>query len=130
MDYVVLKHIHVTAVTLSGAGFALRGALMLRASPWLGHRILKVAPHVIDTVLLASAIAMAVISAQYPLQQGWLTAKLVGLLAYIVLGSFALKRGRTRSIRAGFFVAALLSFAYIVSVALARDPLGFIALVA
>lgn len=130
MDYFVLRHIHLAAVTLSGAGFVLRGFLMLRGSPLLGHRLLKVAPHVIDTVLLASAIAMAVISAQYPLQQDWLTAKLAGLLAYIVLGSFALKRGRTRTIRAAFFVAALVSFAYIVSVALLRDPRGFLALAA
>ena len=78
-------------------------------------------------ILLGSAIAMAVISAQYPFVQPWLTAKFFGLLAYIVFGMMALKRGRTKGQRAAWLLAALLAFAYIVSVALARDPLGFLA---
>jgi len=127
MSYLLLKHLHVTAVAISGAGFLLRGILMLRESPLLGRRLLKVAPHVIDTVLLGSAIAMAVISAQYPFVLPWLTAKFFGLLAYIVFGMMALKRARTKAQRAAWFAAALLAFAYIVSVALTRDPAGFLA---
>ena len=127
MDYLLLKHLHVTAVAVSGTGFLLRGLLMLGESPLLARRWLKVMPHVVDTVLLGSAIAMAVISAQYPFAQPWLTAKFFGLLAYILLGMMALKRGRTKSVRAVFFVAALMAFAYIVSVALTRDPRGFLA---
>ena len=127
MSYILLKHLHVTAVAVSGAGFLLRGLLMLRDSPLLQRRVFKVLPHVIDTILLGSAIAMAVISAQYPFVQPWLTAKFFGLLAYIVFGMMALKRGRTKGQRAAWLLAALLAFAYIVSVALARDPLGFLA---
>jgi uncharacterized membrane protein SirB2 len=126
MSYLALKHIHVTAVVLSIAGFTLRGLLMLAGSPLLQRRLVKVLPHVIDTVLLASAIAMAVISAQYPFVQPWLTAKLFGLLAYIVLGMMALKRGRTKAQRAVWFAAALAAFGYIVMVALTRDPLGWL----
>ncbi|MBK9445661.1 MAG: SirB2 family protein [Betaproteobacteria bacterium] len=126
MSYLALKHLHITAVLLSGTGFFLRGLLMLGDSPLLARRWLKVVPHVVDTVLLGSAIAMAVMSAQYPFAQAWLTAKFIGLLAYILLGMVALKRGRTKAQRAGFFIAALVVFAYIVAVALTRDPMGFL----
>ena len=127
MSYIVLKHIHVTAVALSATGFFLRGLLMLNDSPLLQRRLLRVMPHVVDTILLGSAIAMAIISAQYPFAVNWLTAKLVGLLIYIGCGTMALKRGRSKAQRAVFLVAALSAFTYIVSAALARSPLGFFA---
>ena len=126
MSYLALKHLHITAVLISGTGFFLRGLLMLGDSPLLTKRWLKVVPHVVDTVLLGSAIIMAILSAQYPFAQDWLTAKFFGLLAYILLGMMALKRGRTKAMRAGFLATAMLAFAYIVTVALTRDPLGFI----
>ncbi len=127
MIFIALKHLHLTCVALSGCGFALRGFWMLSDSPMLSRRWVRIVPHIVDTVLLGSAIAMAVISAQYPFAQNWLTAKLIGLLAYILFGMVALKRGKTKAIRAGFFVAALLAFAYIVLVALTRNPYGLFA---
>jgi uncharacterized membrane protein SirB2 len=130
MSYLLLKHLHVTCVVLSGAGFFLRGLLMLRESPLLARRWLRTVPHLVDTTLLASALAMSVMSAQYPFVQGWLTAKVIGLLAYIVLGMFALRRGRTRRQRLLCFVLALAVFGWIVSTALARSPLGPLALFA
>jgi uncharacterized membrane protein SirB2 len=90
----------------------------------------RVLPHIVDTVLLGSAVAMAVISAQYPFAVGWLTAKLIGLLIYIGCGTMALKRGRSQEQRAFFFVAALLAFAYIVTVAVSRSALGPLAWIA
>ncbi|MBK8890963.1 MAG: SirB2 family protein [Dechloromonas sp.] len=95
MSYLALKHLHVTCVVLSGLGFALRGWWMLAGSPLLKARLAKVVPHVVDTVLLGSALAMAWQSGQYPFAQNWLTAKFFGLLAYILCGTMALKRGRT-----------------------------------
>ncbi len=89
MSYLVLKHLHVSCVVLSGLGFLLRGIWMLRDSPALKHWLVKVLPHLVDTVLLGSAILMAVASGQYPFAAGWLTAKLFGLLAYIVFGAIA-----------------------------------------
>ena len=124
MTYLMLKYLHIGCVVLSGAGFFVRGLWMLGNSPRLQQRLVRVLPHIVDTILLASAIAMAIISAQYPFAVAWLTAKLVGLLIYIGCGTMALKRGRTPSQRAFFFVAALLAFAYIVAVALTRSPLG------
>lgn len=124
MIYLTLKYLHVICVVVSGSGFFLRGLWMLSASPRLNLRWVRVVPHVVDTLLLGSAIAMAVISTQYPLAQDWLTAKLIGLLVYILCGMMALRRGKSKTMRGLYFAAALLAFAYIVSVALTRSPLG------
>ena len=121
MSYLALKHIHLTCVALSGAGFLLRGFWMLRDSSILQARWVRVLPHIIDTGLLVSAIALAVMSLQYPIAQGWLTAKVIGLLAYIGFGTMALKRGKTKAQRTLYLVLALLTFAYIVGVALTRN---------
>jgi uncharacterized membrane protein SirB2 len=94
---------------------------MLAGSPLLHHRFVRVAPHVVDTLLLASAVWLAWFIGQVPFVHGWITAKVFGLLAYIVFGTLALKRGRTKGVRAGAFTAALASVAYIVWVALTRD---------
>ena len=126
MSYVLLKDLHVGCVIVSGSGFLLRGIWRLFNPSMLDRRWVRVFPHVVDTVLLGSAISMAVLSAQYPLAQNWLTAKLLGLLVYILCGTMALKRAKTPASRAGFFAAALLSYAYIVSVALTRNPMPFL----
>ena len=123
MSYLALKHLHITCVVLSGLGFCLRGWWMLSESAMRQHRLTRVWPHLIDTLLLGSALTMAWMSGQYPFVYGWLTAKLFGLLAYIVLGAMALRRGRTREIRIRYFILALLAYAYIVGVALTRNPL-------
>ena len=124
MDYLLLKNLHVGCVIASGCGFVLRGLWMLIDSPKLNQRWVRVFPHVVDTGLLGSAIALATISGQYPVAQGWLSAKVIGLVLYILCGTMALKRGRTKTIRGVFFVVALVIFAYIVSVALHRSPLA------
>ncbi|MBP8081304.1 MAG: SirB2 family protein [Arenimonas sp.] len=123
MTYLVLKYLHVACVVLSGLGFSLRGWWMLNDSPQLKTRLARVVPHVIDSVLLGSALLMAWQSSQYPFAQGWLTAKFFGLLAYILCGTMALKRARTKGRRVAFLVLALLAYAYIVGVALTRNPL-------
>jgi len=122
MSYLALKHLHVTCAVLSGGFFALRGLWMLGMPHMLERRWVRIAPHVIDTVLLASAVAMAVWSMQYPFAQHWLTAKVLALVLYIVLGTVALKRGRNRTVRAAAYAGALAAFGYIVGVALTRNP--------
>ena len=96
---------------------------MMWDSRLLAHRITKVVPHVIDTVLLVSAIVMAVKTRQYPFQMSWLTAKLLALVVYIALGTIALKGGRTKTTRVSAWVAAQCVFAYIVAVAVTRKVL-------
>ena len=122
----LLKTIHVACALLSISGFMLRGILMLRDSAMLQMRLIKIAPHIIDTLLLGSAIWLAV---QYGLSPGdnpWLLAKIVALLVYIGLGTVALKRGKTKQIRFVAWLAALLVFAYIVAVAVTKSPLVFV----
>ncbi|MEX0637544.1 MAG: SirB2 family protein, partial [Burkholderiales bacterium] len=116
--YLAIRTLHVACAALSITGFAARGALMLAGSPLLNHRFVRISPHVVDTVLLASAVWLAWFLGQVPFVHGWITAKVLALLAYIVLGMFALRRGRTRRVRAAAFAAALASAGYIVWVAL------------
>ncbi|MCV6589719.1 MAG: SirB2 family protein [Marinobacterium sp.] len=120
--YLALKHIHLTAITLSFALFALRAFWMLQDSARLQQRWVKIVPHIIDTVLLVSALSLAVLLQQYPFVDSWLTAKVLALLAYIGFGTVALKRGRSLNIRVIALAGAILSAAYIVSVALSRTP--------
>lgn len=125
--YFAIKHLHVTSVVLSLLGFLLRGSWMLSGSALLQHRLTRVLPHIIDTVLLLSAIWLAAAIRQYPFEAAWVTAKVLGLLAYIVLGTIALKRGRTRAIRIGALVAALAVYLWIISVAFSKNAAGFLA---
>jgi len=126
MSYLLLRDLHITFVTISVTGFFLRGIWMLTDSPLLNRRWVKVVPHVNDTLLLAAAISLSLTLHQYPLVHAWATAKALGLLAYIFFGMFALRRGRSKAVRAGFWLAALASFGYIVSVALTKNPRGFL----
>ena len=125
MAVVSLKLVHMSFAALSVALFSLRGCWMLLESPLGQARWTRVVPHVIDTAFLATGIWLAVRIGQYPFVQPWLTAKVFGLVTYIILGSIALKRGRTWAIRAAAFVAALAVFAYIVGVARVRHPLSW-----
>lgn len=119
--YLALRALHIGCAVLSIAGFAARGALMLADSPLLQARFARIAPHVVDTVLLASAVWLAWYLGQIPFVHAWVTAKVLALLLYIGLGMFALRRGRTKRLRAAALVAALACAAYIVAVALTRD---------
>jgi uncharacterized membrane protein SirB2 len=122
MDYLALKSVHVSSVAASYVLFFTRGIWMMRVPHLLTRRWVRIVPHVVDTILLASAIALAVTIRQYPFVADWLTAKVIGLVVYIVLGSIALKRGRSKRVRIGAWLAAQAVFAYIVAVALAHDP--------
>lgn len=118
----ILKAVHVGSALLSITGFVIRGAWMLQGSPLLKARATRILPHVVDTLLLGSAIALALRISQYPFVHTWLTAKVLALLVYIVLGSIALKYGRSRRVRALSYGVALGVFLYIVAVAIARNP--------
>ena len=126
VDYAAIKLVHVSAAALSISLFALRGTWMLHSPQRLAQRWVRIAPHVIDTILLASALWLAwQLGADGT--RGWLWAKVIALCAYIALGTVALKRGRTRRARIVAFAAALATFGYIVSVAVTKSPLGALA---
>lgn len=119
--YTGLKHLHALTVVITLALFLLRGFWMLLDSPRLQGKWLSYVPHINDTVLLGAAIAMLWLGGLNPLDQPWLLAKILGLLAYIGLGSVALKRGRSKSIRIKALIAALGVFGYIVAVAVTKQ---------
>lgn len=121
MDYSTLKLIHRLSIDITLALFLLRGYWMLRDSPRLQAPWAKIVPHVNDTVLLASAVAMLFVAALNPLANPWVIAKIVGLLAYIFLGTLALKRGRSKAVRIKAFIASLAVFGYIVAVAVTKQ---------
>ena len=128
MQYLIAHHTHVTFVTISIVLFVLRGGLMLAGSPWLQAPVLRVLPHVVDTMLLASALWLVSVLHLPFFQVPWLMAKVAGLIAYIALGSLALRPGRSKPVRITALVAALVTVGWIVSVAIRHDPLGFFAL--
>ena len=119
----LLKVIHLTAVVASFALFFLRGIWLLRGSPVMRQRWMKIAPHSIDTVLLASAIALAWQLGVTPFNSPWLAAKIIALLVYIGLGMLAFRFARSRAQRLAAWLAAMLVFGYIVSAAVTHDPL-------
>jgi len=128
LQYLLAHHTHVTFVTISIVLFILRGVLMMAGSPWLQAPVLRVTPHVVDTMLLASALWLVSVLHLPFFQVPWLLAKVAGLIAYIALGSLALRPGRSKPVRVAAFCAALVTVGWIVSVAIRHDPLGFLGL--
>ena len=128
MNIIIIKYIHIISVLISFTLFFIRGVWMLRASPLLQQRWVKVTPHIVDSVLLISAVTLAVQLSISPLANPWLLAKIVALLLYILLGVIAIKRGKTKTIRLYAWLAAQVVFVYIVSVALSHNSMPWLAL--
>lgn len=122
MSYLTLKTLHVSCAALSYALFFLRGVWLINESAMARQRWVKIVPHLIDTVLLTSAIALAMTLHQYPFVDTWLTAKVIALLLYIALGSIALKYAKTRNRRIFSWLAAQAVFGYIILTAINHNP--------
>jgi uncharacterized membrane protein SirB2 len=122
--YLQLRHAHIGLALLSVTIFMLRGVLMLADSPARHTPWLRYPSMLVDSLLLTAALMLTTVIHQYPFTKGWLTMKVVLLVVYVVLGSIALRRGRTRAVRALAFVAALLTVGFIFTVARAHHPLG------
>lgn len=125
--YPQIKLVHITAVFASGALFMVRGLALQLGARWPMAAPLRYTSYTIDTVLLTAALMLSGILRMYPFAQDWLTVKIALLVVYIMLGSFALKRGRTAAIRMACWVAALLVYGLIISVARTHHPLGLFA---
>jgi len=119
--------LHVGCVAFSGTLFTVRGVMRIADLPGANHWTLRWTSYVVDTTLLAAAVLLTLIVHQYPFVDAWLTCKVLLLPLYIGLGIVALRRARTRAGRSAALAAALLTFAYIVSVALTHDPRGWLA---
>ncbi|HEY0683810.1 MAG TPA: SirB2 family protein [Steroidobacter sp.] len=125
--YPQIKAVHIAAVMASGLLFLVRGAALHTGMSWPMAAPVRYVTYTIDTVLLAAALTLAVTLHQYPFVQSWLTVKVLLLVVYIFLGTFALKRGATRIIRVLYWIAALLVYGFIISVARAHHPAGLFA---
>ena len=125
MNFLLLKSIHISSVACSYALFFLRGIWNINGSPIMSQRWIKIVPHVVDTLLIVSAIALAISIHQYPSVDAWLTAKVIGLLLYIVFGFIAFRYGRSKIVRLSAWIMAQLVFIYIVLVAISHNPWPF-----
>jgi uncharacterized membrane protein SirB2 len=121
MEYSLLKLVHIGTVYITFGLFLVRGIWMLLDSPRLQERWVRVIPHLNDSLLLTAAIALVIVGDLSLIANPWLIAKIAALLAYIALGTLALKRGRTKQQRSAFFIAALGVFGYIIAVAVTKQ---------
>jgi uncharacterized membrane protein SirB2 len=128
LDYSTIKLIHQSAVALSLTGFFVRGAASLLGASWTGSRAAKTLPHLVDTVLLVSAVSLAWMLRLHPGNASWILAKVIGLVVYVFLGMVALRTGRSRLVKAAAWAAALVVASWIVSVAITKSPCGFLLL--
>ena len=124
--YPQIKAVHIAAVLVSGCLFALRGLLVLAGNRWGMVAPVRYLSYAVDTVLLTAALMLVTILPHAMFANGWLTVKLVLLVVYVGLGSFALKRGRTPRQRRGCYVAALSVYAFMFSIAWVHHPLGIL----
>lgn len=126
--YSTLKLIHVSTAILTISGFTLRGFWMLTSSSNLERRVVRVAPHIVDTAFLLSGVALIWTLHLPVLNQPWLLTKFGALVLYILLGAIALRHGKTMPIRVTAFVLALATFAYIAGVAMSKSMGSWLAL--
>lgn len=122
-EFTFVKTLHVGCALLSISGFVARGILKLRNSALLQQRWLRISPHVVDALLLASAITLVVQQQLNILQQSWLLAKLAALVIYIALGLITLRFARTNAMRLASFILAIVTFGYIVLIANTRNAM-------
>lgn len=125
MDYLGVRHVHITCAAISIALFALRWLLSLRAIAWRQWQWLRIAPHINDAALLTAAVTLATWSQQYPWREPWLGAKVLLLLAYIGLGKMALRPDQPRATQVFWGAAALVTVFSIVAIAVTRHATLF-----
>jgi uncharacterized membrane protein SirB2 len=123
--YLPIKTVHIVAVLISGGLFFLRGMLLLNGKSWAMSAPFRYLSYSIDTMLLTAALMLVTMLPCAVFANGWLTVKMLLLLVYVTLGSFALKRGRTPKIRRNCFVVALIVYAFMLTVARTHQPIGW-----
>lgn len=122
----LIKYLHISTAILTIFGFAVRGYWMMTQSQMLQKKVVRIAPHILDTVFLLSGVTLVFMLNLNALSQPWLLAKFAGLILYIVLGTVAIKRGATMQIRVIAFISALAVFAYIVGVAITKSAASWL----
>lgn len=124
--YAILKHSHLLIISIAFIAFFIRGVLMMRTSPAANHTLFKIVPHILYTLLIATGVALALELHFSPMQQPWLLAKIIALAVYIVLAVLTFKHPQL-AVRKYLWLLSLVVFAYMASVAVSKNPLGFFA---
>ena len=127
--YAQIKWVHIITVLCSGSLFLLRGLLMQAGKSTIAMAApVRYLSYSIDTILLTAALMLLTILPGAMFANGWLTTKIILVVVYVVLGSFALKRGRTPRTRMLSYLAALATFVVMLGIARMHSPLGWILL--
>ena len=124
MDYLLLKTLHQATVASSLSIFSIRACGSLMGALWPKQRQARLVQHVNDTVLLGSAVALAVAAGFSPFNSPWLLVKILGLLVYVGLGTLVMREQAMKGVRMGAFLLALMIFGFIISVAVTKSPVG------
>ncbi|QHJ09819.1 Protein YchQ [Paraglaciecola mesophila] len=124
--YTAVKHIHLTCIALSVLLFVLRFIWTMTQSSMLEKKWVKITPHIVDTLLILSAVTLCVLISQYPFVTPWVTEKLVGLFMYVFMVALALKMARTNFMRVIGFIGALSWIAFTALVAISKQPILFV----
>ncbi|QPP49791.1 MULTISPECIES: SirB2 family protein [Halomonadaceae] len=124
--YALIKHLHMTTAVLSITFFLVRAWWSVREVTLLQRRWVRILPHVNDTLLLVLGLTLMVMLSLWPQQHPWLAAKLLALLGYILLGTVAIKRGRTPMTRGLAALAAVVVFCYMLGAAVTKEALFFL----
>ncbi|CAA0082764.1 Protein YchQ [BD1-7 clade bacterium] len=124
--YMALKHSHMMLALLTFLFFLTRSTWAFQGSALLEKKFVKIAPHIIDTFLLLTAIGLVLVTGFYPFVYGWVTAKIFALVAYIVFGLFTIKKAKNNTQRAVFFTLAVVTFLYMGNVAVSKNALFFL----
>lgn len=127
MSYMALKHAHMMFALISIVLFMLRAWIAVPSPARIKSKVLKVLPHIIDTLLLILGVWLAVMMKYNPMGNSpWLAAKIIGLVLYIIVGTIAIKRGKTARQRLTATLAAIVIFAYIYGAAVTKSPLSWL----
>lgn len=127
--YLPIKNLHMSLAMLSLVGFIIRGWWAINSSALLQQRWIKITPHIVDTLLLTTAVLLMIILGQHPGNQNWILAKIVALVFYIGFGTLAIKRAPSKASKALFLILAIATFSYIIGVAIAHHPASWLQLI-
>ncbi|ABM00767.1 SirB2 family protein [Shewanella amazonensis] len=121
--YPVFKHLHLTLVATSVLFFVVRFVLKLKESALLQKKVMRIAPHIIDTCLLLSGLLMCFLIKQYPFVDPWLTEKILAVVAYILLAIMAMKSNRNKFFRFFAFLGAIAWVVYAAKIAVFKQAI-------
>ncbi len=122
MSYLIIKHLHITLAFASICFFCVRFAWSISNSAQLQQKWVRVFPHIVDTLLLSLGLYLMIVMKLWPTEHPWLATKLIALVVYILLGTFAIKRGKTKIVKWGTGILAILVYVYMINVAISHNP--------